>query len=719
MRWVVVVLVLGVSLPVRAQVGYWQQRADYVMSVYLDPKTHKLRGEQKLTYYNQSPDTLQKVYYHLYFNAFQPGSMMDVRSRTIEDPDQRVKDRIMHLTPQEQGYQRILSLTQNGKSLKYVTEGTVLVVYLEESLLPGQRTLFEMKFEAQVPLQIRRSGRRNAEGIAYSMSQWYPKMAEYDYQGWHAFQYIGREFHGVWGNFDVKIHIDSAYTVAATGMLQNAEEVGKGYAYTQSYDSYDDSQKGVRDNMLDVQKDTQKHFQSGAYHFALQGPAAYLSQSTQTCSQYDMRDSTVQSKFRSTTHDTQSDSPYDSQYGAEGSTLKSTLVWHFVAENVHDFVWAADKHYIHDTLQVANGPLLRFFYTPKVKETWELMKPYAAQAFVYLSKNFGLYPYPVYSIIQGGDGGMEYPMATLVTGERSLKSLVNVVVHEAAHSWYQGLLATNESRYAWMDEGFTTYATHLTMHEIFKDSGTEAPFEGLQQYYRKVHTSGKEERMNTLADHFLRNMAYSMASYAKGALFLHQLSYVVGTNTLLRGLKQYFNTYQYKHPTPWDFLRIIEKTADMHLGWYYEYMVNSTASVDYGVYSVSKGRRAKHTRITLERKGTMPMPIELRLSKKDGQQQFYYIPLRAMYGIKQVGEQVLSRDILSPWPWTHPYYTFEIPVEIKKIRKLDIDPSRRLLDINLKNQSLQFDEWKKKSHDESLSTLTFEGKLHTEKKRSK
>ncbi len=167
------------------------------MEVRLDVKTHKVAGTQKLTYYNNSKDTLRRVYYHLYFNAFQPGSMMDVRSRNIPDPDRRVGDRISKLKADEIGYQHVQSLKQDGKDLTYKIDGTILEVTLAKPILPGTKTVFDMKYESQVPLQVRRSGRNNKEGIAYSMTQWYPKMAEYDHQGWHAYPYVAREFHGV------------------------------------------------------------------------------------------------------------------------------------------------------------------------------------------------------------------------------------------------------------------------------------------------------------------------------------------------------------------------------------------------------------------------------------------------------------------------------------------------------------------------------------------
>jgi len=217
------------SLIVTAQDYRWQQRVEYAMDVRLDVVAHKVTGTQRLVYYNNSQDTLTKVYYHLFFNAFQPGSMMDVRSRNISDPDRRVMDRISKLKDDEIGYQHILALKQDGKEVGYKVDQTILEVVLAKPLLPRTKTVFDMKFEAQVPLQIRRSGRDNREGIAYSMTQWYPKMAEYDFQGWHADQYVAREFHGVWGDFDVRISIDRKFVIGGTGKLQNPDKVGHGY----------------------------------------------------------------------------------------------------------------------------------------------------------------------------------------------------------------------------------------------------------------------------------------------------------------------------------------------------------------------------------------------------------------------------------------------------------------------------------------------------------
>jgi hypothetical protein len=207
--FVILFFLSSITLQSIAQAGYWQQEAAYKMEVELDVENNQLNGKQLLLYTNHSPDTLHRVFYHLYFNAFQPNSMMDVRSRTIADPDRRVGSRIAQLSEEESGYQKVLKLEQDGKKLQYFISGTILEVELAQPILPGESTTFEMDFEAQVPIQIRRSGRDNKEGIRYSMTQWYPKMVEYDKEGWHANPYVGREFHGVWGSFDVKITIAS------------------------------------------------------------------------------------------------------------------------------------------------------------------------------------------------------------------------------------------------------------------------------------------------------------------------------------------------------------------------------------------------------------------------------------------------------------------------------------------------------------------------------
>lgn len=590
-----------------AQPDRWQQKVSYEMDVELDVNSHIFTGTQKLDYINNSPDTLHQVFYHLYLNAFQPGSMMDVRSRTIADPDRRVADRIAELEENEIGYQKINSLEHDGKEVDYKIEGTILEVTLVRPILPGSTTTFEMDFTSQVPLQIRRTGRDNAEGIDYSMSQWYPKMAEYDYQGWHANPYIGREFYGIWGDFDVKITLDSSYVVAASGYLQNPQEIGHGY----------------------------------------QEPGSRVRRPS-----------------------------------------KSMLTWHFIAPNVHDFVWAADPDYVHDRVQVPDGPELHFFYqNDSLNGNWERLPEFTVRAVQEMNKRFGKYPYDQYSVIQAGDGGMEYPMATLITGRRPLPSLVGVTVHELAHSWFQMVLATNESLYPWMDEGFTSYATDIVMQELFNPDSDADPHRGSYAAYFALVKSGLEEPMSTHSDHYNTNRAYGTAAYAKGNVFLHQLSYIIGQETLETGMLRYFNTWKFKHPNANDFIRVMEKESGLELDWYLEYFVNSTHTVDYGIRSMINANNDTH--ITLERSGRMPMPIDLMVEFENGETKLFYIPMVIMRGGKDQEYEGMERVVLDDWPWVRNSYTFSFPANGVAISSIEIDPSQRMADIDRENNKIE------------------------------
>ena len=218
-----------------SQADRWQQRVKYTMNINMNVQTNQFTGKQSLEYSNNSLDTLTRVFYHLYFNAFQPNSMMDTRSRILgqtffgnrQDWDPRVKDRILNLKPDEIGYHKIISLKMNGRPQQFIMRETILEVKLDKPILPRSKVVFEMEFESQVPLQVRRSGRDNpGTKVRYSMSQWYPKICEYDYEGWHPTPYVAREFYGVWGDFDVTINIDKSYLLGGTGYLQNADQIG-------------------------------------------------------------------------------------------------------------------------------------------------------------------------------------------------------------------------------------------------------------------------------------------------------------------------------------------------------------------------------------------------------------------------------------------------------------------------------------------------------------
>jgi hypothetical protein len=635
------VLILS-GITVSAQPERWQQRVKYTMNIDMNVANNQYTGKQKLEYWNNSPDTLDRVFYHLYWNAFQPNSMMDTRSRRqgtiilgrdqngkeVSDWDDRVKDRILKLKEDEIGYQKITSLRMNGRAQQLKLHETILEVKLDKPVLPKSKVVFDMEWQSQVPLQIRRSGRDNPNTqVRYTMTQWYPKMVEYDYEGWHPTPYVAREFYGVWGDYDVTINIDKTYIIGGTGYLQNAAQVGYGY-----------EDKGAKVTRPSGEK----------------------------------------------------------------------LSWHFMAPNVHDFAWAADPEYKHLLRTIPNGPTIHVLYnnvsgTAEEDAAWNTIADAAVVVYPFIKKNFGEYAYKQYSFIHGGDGGMEYPMTTMLAG-----SGLGTAFHEWLHSWYQMMLGTNESLYAWMDEGFTEYATNR-VEEYYRQEVTRKQlannpselrksdsvfFNSLPLYhspnyagYFNLIRSNREEPLTTHADHFNTNYAYSNAAYSKGAVFLEQLGYIAGAQVRDRILLEYYRQWRFKHPNANDFIQLSEKVSKMKLDWYKEYWVNTTKTIDYGIDSLWEANNT--TNIRLKMVGQMPMPIDVKLTFKDGSSEWHYIPMYLMFGEKPAEEGQSPRIVYEAWKWTHPTYAIQTKKRLIDIASVEIDPTLRLADIDRKNNRIE------------------------------
>ena len=576
---------------------YWQQAVEYTMEVALDHESATYSGVQKIVYTNNSPETLNKVFYHLYFNAFKPGSEMAVRQKNSADKNTRFKVSIDSLTPKQEGYLRVSGLTQNGVLLNPIDSETILEVPLHASIAPGESAIFELAFEGHVPDVIRRAGKNSREGIAFSMAQWYPKIAEYDREGWNADPYTGREFHGVWGNFDVKITLNKDFMVAASGYLQNAETIGKGYSDRK-----------------------------------------------------------------------------------RAKTKKGKITWHYIAPMVHDFTWAADVDYIHDTYPGPNDVDLHFFYKndPEIIENWKRLQPHTAELMEYYNSKVGQYPYKQYSVVQGGDGGMEYAMLTLITGGRNYSSLFGVTAHELAHSWFQHVLATNETKHEWMDEGFTSFISSLAENEILNQN-KDFPLEGSYRGYYALAASGGEMPQSTNANRYYHNYAYERTAYSKGAVFLGQLSYIVGKEKVFEILQTYYNEWKFKHPLPNDLRRIAERISGIQLQWFLTDWTQTTNTINYSIDAVEETMAG--TTIRLKRKEVMPMPLEVLIQYKNGEIELHYIPISLMRGEKE-NPYGLRWKIQPDWTWANLDYSFTIDKEKNQIEAIVIDPSNLMADID-------------------------------------
>ena len=594
--WTVALLATTVTSALGQYPG-WQQAVSYDMEVTLDTASHQYQGVAKVTYKNNSPETLDKVFWHLFFNAFQPGSMMDVRSRTIEDPDRRVGSRIVELPEEEWGWIHMERVKAFGQDADFDEDGTILVVELPKALRPGKSVTFELAWKAQVPRQIRRSGWMNKEGVEYSMTQWYPRLCEFDHHGWHSNPYIGREFHGIWGDFEVTLDVPAGYVVAATGV-----------------------------------KTSEK---------TLEGP--------------------------------------------QGTTRTQST---FEADDVIDFAWAADPDFMTETVAVGDVDLnLVHQANPDIDSNWTALTGYAAKAMAFINEDIGPYAYPQYTVAQGGDGGMEYPMITLVTGERSLRSLVGVTVHEMAHSWFQAMVATNESLHEWMDEGFTSWAESRCMAHLFADpmKPSEDPHGWAYTSYIRQHLSGNEEPLITHADHYKTNRAYGVGAYSKGEVLVEQLGAIVGPEVRDAAMRRYFKEWSFKHPGPHDFKRVVERESGLELDWYFQDMMHTTNAVDYQVSGVQVQNDSAV--IQLARLGDMAMPQDLTLTWDDETTTSVHIPLVMMRGHRALRDgEILGGD----WPWVDPNYELTLPTAGKRLKSVELNASGLVADVHPENDEISF-----------------------------
>ena len=437
----------------------------------------------------------------------------------------------------------------------------------------------------------------NKEGVEYSMTQWYPRLCEFDHHGWHSNPYIGREFHGIWGDFEVTLDVPAGYVVAATGV-----------------------------------KTSEK---------TLEGP--------------------------------------------QGTTRTQST---FEADDVIDFAWAADPDFMTETVAVGDVDLnLVHQANPDIDSNWTALAGYATKAMAFIHEDIGPYAYPQYTVAQGGDGGMEYPMITLVTGERSLRSLVGVTVHEMAHSWFQAMVATNESLHEWMDEGFTSWAESRCMAHLFADpmKPSEDPHGWAYASYIRQHLSGNEEPLITHADHYKTNRAYGVGAYSKGEVLVEQLGAIVGPEVRDAAMRRYFKEWSFKHPGPHDFKRVVERESGLELDWYFQDMMHTTNAVDYQVSGVQV--RNDSAFIQLARLGDMAMPQDLTLTWDDETTTSVHIPLVMMRGHRALRDgEILGGD----WPWVDPNYELTLPTAGKRLKSVELNASGLVADVHPENDEISF-----------------------------
>ena len=556
--------------------NYWQQRVDYLIRATLDTVGRSVRGEERITYTNNSPDTLRYLWLQLDQNAF------NSRSRGARLFEQRSR----FGTGGAEGGVRILKVgepavaaargraARPASTLPYLVNGTVMKVDLARPLPPGAKQVLEIGWSFPFGPNRSRMGIEEIDGgTTYEVAQWYPRLAVYDdIRGWNTEQYYGQgEFYLEYGSFDVSLTVPADMIVAATGVLRNPEEV-----------------------LTATQRSRLTQARGSASTVVIRGTDEVGGAASRPSSPY------------------------------------ATFTWRFTADSVRDFAWAASRTFVWDAVGVNGGRTLAMsFYPPSTAPLWKHATEYAKFALESYSSQWAPYPYPTANNVRGIEGGMEYPMIVFCN-RPTPETLYSVTSHEFGHTWFPMVVGSNERRFAWMDEGFNEF---MNYYDWVKRFGLPPEHRGSLRDYLAMATSGQERPIMSFPDQ-LPSMLVGPAAYDKPALALRLLrEVVVGPERFDAAFKEYFRRWAYKHPTPADFFRTMEDGTGEDLSWFWRGWLFTTAQLDQAVDSVALADSAGvESRIHLRNAGGIPMPVELALTMDDGSTRKLTLPVEIWFG---------------------------------------------------------------------------------------
>lgn len=623
--------------------GYWQQDVHYRINARIDETTDIITGSEDLTYYNNSPDTLRYVYFHLYQNAFTPGSYLhDLQCHNQIHPNYGKYER--------QGLGTQLDDIKSGNTpLTTETDNTIVKVYLPQPLLPGDSVSLQLKFRTYFDAgttRRRMKKYRTGKFTHYNGCQWYPKLCVYDRKsGWNTDQHLNREFYGDYGTFDVALTFASNYVVEATGVLQNESEV-------------------LPDTLK--QKLHLRNFKHLPWDTVPSTVIPYKKGQTKTWIYH-------------------AENVHDFAFTANPYyRIADTIIYPGRANGagVRCVAIALEQH--------ASG--------------WQNAATYLARIIDVFSRDFGVFEYPKIVVADAQDG-MEYPMLTLDGGREP--EFYGLLVHEVGHNWFYGMLGNNETYRPMLDEGFTQFLTAWGMEALNGDTipYTFGPKTG--KYYKRffepqnvrdsrVYISYlsdavvyNDEPINTHSDMF--NGALGQGGgyrhvYAKTATMLYNLQYVLGDTLFLNAMKHYVQQWKFCHPYPEDFRNSISRYTKVDLNWFFDQWMETTKNIDYAITKVRRGQFKGEYEVTIRRKGRMQMPLDLLVKDKNDSIHRYYIPNNWFEKNTPPGTVTLQRWI--GWDKLQPTYVARVkaPAGIKDVV---IDPSERMADIDMTNNRLK------------------------------
>lgn len=547
---------------------YWQQRVDYTIAAELDPRSGRLQGEETVVYHNNSPDTLGIIVFHLYQNLFREGAQ---RMRTVPITGGMTIERVA-VSGREATTGR--SPAPGGAAYQVdPTQPTLMYVRPPRPIAPGDSVEIEIAWRFTVPPQgAPRMGHIDNE--VYNIAQWYPQVAVYDdVDGWHTWPYLGNaEFYLEYGNFDVSITVPEGWLVAATGELQNPDEV--------------------------LAPQTRRR----------------LARALET-------DEVVRVVTR------------DDFGTATQRAPGGQLTWRFTARDVRDFAWATSNQYLWDaTRAIVPGRrggrdtvAIHAFYRP-VARSWPNAAEYTRFSIEFFAERWHPYIYPQMTSAEGPVGGMEYPMITFVREFGNARTVMSVIAHEVAHEWWPMMVGNKEPSFAWQDEGLGTYIENQAVAAYFNE--TDVYGAELQNYLAIAGTDDELPLMRH-ADLYGIYPVFVVAAYSKPAVLLHALAGIIGEETLNRALRTYAERWLLKHPYPLDFFNTVEDVAGRDLDWFwhpwwYETAYLDQAIMDVAIEAAGGGERAT---ITIEDQGTAPMPVHIVVTNDAGETRRVEVPV--------------------------------------------------------------------------------------------
>lgn len=589
---------------------YWQNRSDYKIACTLDTATHKVNGTVTITYTNNSPDELSFVWLHLDQNIYKSDSR---GSATTTQTGGRWGN-----TGFTQGHiVQSVSVEVGGKKFtpKQTLTDTRLQLWLQQPLKSGDKASISLTYNFTIPQYgTDRMGRlQTRNGTIYEVAQWYPRMAVYDdVQGWNVLPYIGAgEFYLGYGNFDYTITAPADMMVVASGALQNEKEV-----YT----------------------------------------------STQLTRLEQARNSDKTVVLRSA-----------AEVGDKKTKSKSgNLTWHFKMENARDIAWAASRAFVLDAARInlpsGNKALAMSAYPTESikKDGWQRSTEMVKASVEHYSQKWFEYPYPTAVNVAGVVGGMEYPGLSFCSYKDAGAELWGVTDHEFGHNWFPMIVGTNERKYAWMDEGFTTFINGLSTKAFNK--GEFAQFSYFPGDITPFVFMDDMDALMTAPD-VAQQGNLGIAAYEKPSIMLNALrDAVLGPERFDAAFKTYIERWAYKHPTPWDFFRTMENVAGEDLSWFWRAWVFNNWKLDVALGEVSyvDGDPKNGADIIIENKEQMAMPVEVLVKESNGKQ--HRIPLPV---------EVWQRG---------PNWIFTVPTTTK-ITEVVLDPDKKLPDVNRNNNS--------------------------------